>query len=203
MERAIDAKNTDRPQIALLGCSYMIAGWCEQIGRDPWSISIGPDHEQAMESGFFRDERWREDGLCDFHHEDEPPLIAAGTYTLVGGIMWGSPGDPSVGFDLSSCVAIDVTIASETIVDLPPFEPCEVRLGDSDADPWRHSLEVDPTTPGVGTLQIELDSMAMQPPFEEYNGNLEVVVLQAGTTLNQVGRQQIWPVGAVSAPLVK
>jgi len=182
-----------------------IAAHCEGVGGDPWGVWI-EQHDGGMEEGrhtsdFFRDERWSEDRLCGFHHDGEPPRIDAGQYTLVGGIMWGDPGDPAEGIDLVSCVAIDVQIDSDTIVDLPPFAPCDVRIGGGEPDPWRNPAPVDPSRPGAGTLRIELESIAMPPPFEDHNGSLDIVVLPAGTTLNEIGRQQAWPVGAASTQL--
>ncbi len=180
-----------------------IAASCEVVGRDPWGVWIeqhdGVVDENRFESDFFRDERWSEDRLCGFHHEAEPPRSPRGAYTLVGGVTWGSPGDPAEGIDLVSCVAIDVQVDSDTVVDLPPFEPCDVRIGGGDPDPWRHPTPVDPSTPGSGTLKVLVPEFVMPPWIGSRDGGeLMVVALPAGATLNEVGRQQLWPAAAAA-----
>jgi len=188
-----------------------VAATCEGVRRDPWGVWL-EDHqdengeriveEGRFESEFFRDERWSEDHICGFNHEAAPPQIDSGRYTLVGGIMWGEPGDPTEGFDLVSCVAVDVMIDSDTVVDLPPFEPCDVRVGAGGPDPWRHPSPVDPSTPGAGTLKVLVPELVTPPGTgSRHGGELMVVALPAGATLNEVGRRQLWPAAVVATSL--
>ena len=65
-----------------------------------------------------------------------------------------------------------------------------------DPEPWRTPAPVDPTTPGAGTLRVSMPSMVMPDDMpSEHGGELTIVVLPAGTTLNDVGREQVWPSG--------
>ncbi len=184
----------------------MVAAWCDGVGRDPWGVWLeeyeGGVEEVHSESDFFRAEWWSDDHVCDFRHDLGPASIDAASYTLVGGITWGGLGDPAEGIDLVSCLAVNIAIDSDTTVDLPPFEPCDVRIGGGEPDPWRYSPVVNPSTPGAGTLRIELETMLTPPPFEERYGSLTVMVLPAGSTLNEVGRKQVWPAGAINTELV-
>ncbi len=96
------------------------------------------------------------------------------------------------------CLALDITIDGDTDLQLPPLPPCDADLPDLvvDSDPWRTPEPVDPSTPGAGTLRVTLPSLVLPDDVEgEHGGELMIVVLPEGTTLNQVGREEMWPAG--------
>jgi hypothetical protein len=167
----------------------VLAGTCPEIQSDPWGVWLEQGREQRWESEEFRTERWEEGALCDYN--EEPPVrLDAGEYTMVAAVIGGRPGRDALGTP-SACLAFDVQVDGDTVIDVPSLPPCDVDLGGSD-DPWRNPPPVDPSTPGAGTLQVVFPDLV----GDERGGELLVVVLPAGTTLNEVGREQVWPAGA-------
>ena len=171
--------------------SRVLAGTCSEIASDPWGVWRGEDgRQERWASEEFRAERWEGGGWCDYRREEEPARVDAGTYTMLAAVIEGRPDRELLGTP-SACLAFDVRVERDTVIDVPTLPSCDVALGGTD-DPWRNPAPVDPTTPGAGTLQIvfpDLDSVGQ-------SGEVIVVVLPAGTTLNDVGREQVWPVGA-------
>ena len=168
----------------------MLVGTCAEIGTDPWGVwSDEAGREERRESEEFRAERWEEGGLCDYN--EEPPVrLDAGEYTMLAAVIEGRPGREALGTP-SACLALDVRLDGDTVIDVPDLPSCDVDLGGSD-DPWRNPPPVDPSTPGAGTLQIVFPDLV----GGEHGGEVNIVVLPGGTTLNDVGREQVWPVGA-------
>ena len=169
----------------------VLAGTCAEIGTDPWGVwRDEAGREERWESEEFRAERWQEDTLCDYRWEEGPARLDAGTYTLLAAVVEGGPGQDVTG-TASACAAFDVLVDGDTVIDVPDLPSCDIDLGGSD-DPWRNPPPVDPSTPGAGTLQIVFPDLI----GDEHGGEVNIVVLPGGTTLNDVGREQVWPVGA-------
>ena len=110
------------------------------------------------------------------------------------------------------CVRFPVVIGGDTDVDAPPLEPCDLGpiAGDpADAATLRAPV-VDPTEPGAGTLTVVLPD-AISPTSQarrrrqrsqEASGSFVAVALPSGTTLDEVGRREVWPSGAVCVETV-
>ncbi len=109
------------------------------------------------------------------------------------------------------CVRFPVLIGGDTEVDAPPLEPCDLGpiAGDpADAAAMRAPV-VDPGEPGAGTLTVILPdaiSPAARPGVDaasqEAGGTIVAVALPSGTTLDEVGRREVWPSGVVCAQTV-
>jgi hypothetical protein len=99
----------------------------------------------------------------------------------------------------SACLALDFRVDGETLVALPELPACESSLSALvvDPDPWRTPTPVDATTPGAGTLRVTVPALVLPDDIEADGGELVAVIVPAGTTLNQVGREQVWPSGGV------
>ena len=77
---------------------------------------------------------------------------------------------------------------------MPSLRPCAADLSELvvDPDPWRTPEPVDPATPGAGTLRVEVPSLVLPEGIDgDDGGELMIVVLPAGTSLNEVGREQL------------
>ncbi|MFK8022657.1 MAG: hypothetical protein AB8G26_01730, partial [Ilumatobacter sp.] len=93
----------------------------------------------------------------------------------------------------------------------PPLEPCDLGpiAGDpADAAALRAPV-VDPDEPGAGTLTVILPdaiSPSAKPDVvatsQEAGGVIVAVALPSGTTLDEVGRREVWPSGAVCVETV-
>ena len=169
----------------------VLAGTCAEIGSDPWGVwRDEAGREERWDSEEFRVERWEEGGLCDYDGRSRPSGSTPATYTLLAAVVEGRPGQDVTG-TASACAAFDVLVDGDTVIDVPDLPSCDVDLGGSD-DPWRNPPPVDPSTPGAGTLQIVFPDLI----GDEHGGQVQIVVLPGDTTLNDVGREQVWPVGA-------
>jgi hypothetical protein len=169
----------------------VLAGTCAEIQSDPWGVwRDEAGREEHWESEEFRAERWEESALCDYRWEEGPARLDAGTYTMLAAVVEGGPGRDVTG-SASACAAFDVPVDGDTVIDVPDLRSCDIDLGGSD-DPWRNPSPVDPSTPGAGTLQIVFPDLV----GDEHGGEVNIVVLPGGTTLNDIGREQVWPVGA-------
>ena len=168
----------------------VLAGWCEGVQSDPWGSR---NFEERWQSEPFGAERWTEDSLCDYRHEAGPARLDAGTYTMVAAVIegdWSQEAAPSV----TSCSVTDIHIDGDTVIEMAEPSMCTVDLGES-PDPWRNLAPIDPSTPGAGTLQIVFPDLVL-PELGGVGGEVLLFVLPAGTTLNDMGREQVWPVGA-------
>ena len=180
----------------------LLAGFCSEIGSDSWGYWIerdeeGREHVAYQASEGFRAERWG-DGLCDFRWEDGPAQLEAGRHTLLATLVEGGVTGRSIAEPMA-CLAVDFQVDGETLVALPALPPCDADLSSlaGDADPWRTRDPVDSTTPGAGTLRMTVPALVLPDDVEADGGELTGVVLPAGTTLNEVGRQQVWPSGGI------
>lgn len=177
--------------------SSVLAGTCGDIQTDPWGV-WRDEHgrEERWESEEFGADRWEGSPFCDYRWEDDPARLDAGNYTMLAAIIGGRPSIELLGAP-SACLAFDVRIDGDTVIDVPDLPSCDANLGDSD-DPWRNPPSVDPSTPGAGTLQIVFPDLI----GDEHGGQVQIVVLPGDTTLNDVGREQVWPVGATQTWLI-
>ena len=163
-----------------------LAGWCEGVFSDPWGVwRDEAGREQRWESPEFPSERWVENSLCDYRHEEGPARLDAGTYTMLAAVVEGGWVPPDITPLPTACLAFDLSIDGDAVIDVPTLPPCDVDLGGLD-DPWRHPSPVDSSTPGAGTLQIVFPDLV----GDEHGGEVNIVVLPGDTTLNDVGREQ-------------
>ena len=179
----------------------LLAGDCHPVGSDPWGYWIerdeeGREHVAYQESEGFRAERWG-DGLCDFRWEEGPAQLEAGRYTLVAALVEGGTTGRSIAAEPMACLTLDVRVDGETLVPLPDLPPCEADLSALvvDPDPWRTPAPVDPNR--AGSVRMTMPALVLPEDIKGEGGELAAVVLPAGTTLNEVGRQQVWPSGGV------
>ncbi len=149
--------------------------------------------------------------LCDFLFDEGGPESAqldAGTYDVVVLTVTGlSEGDLSRFIPPPErCVRFPVVVGGDTDVDAPPLEPCD--LGPIAGDPADAAVlrapVVDPTEPGAGTLTMVVPdaiSPTSRPDVDvatqEASGSFLAIALPSGTTLDEVGRREVWPSGAV------
>ncbi len=183
----------------------LLAGHCLGVDRDPWGYWIEHDEEGQerfayQESENFRSERWN-DSLCDFKWEEGPAQLEAGPYTLLAALVEGDVPGRSIASAPTACLALDFQVDGETLVPLPDLPACEISLAALvvDPDPWRTPAAVAPATPGAGTLRMTVPALVLPEEIEADGGELVAVVVPAGTTLNEVGREQVWPSGGVRA----
>ena len=127
-------------------------------------------------------------------HEEGDAIVPGGSYELFVGAYVGDPGNYGVYFAAPEyCIQFPVTVNGDTVIDLPVLEPC-------DLDPIGRPEEVARRTlPGLepgGTLRVQVDSALTLDSLDQCS--LSVVLLPAGTTLNDVGSGNAWPHGVFS-----
>ncbi|MEA3509809.1 MAG: hypothetical protein U9R51_00085 [Actinomycetota bacterium] len=154
-----------------------------------WVDSILPLHGQG---------EYFEPSVCGLIRRELGEWIApGGSYELFVGTYIGDPGAYELYFGAPErCAQITVSIDGNTTVDLPELEECDLEPFGSLEEIARRTAE--PFEPG-GTLRIELPS-ALSP--EEFFGcQLSAVLLPVGTTLNDIGRGDAWPIGGLQTGL--
>jgi hypothetical protein len=124
-------------------------------------------------------------------------IAPGGPHELFVGTYIGDPGSYELYFGAPErCAQITVSIDGNTTIDLPELEECDLEPIGRPEEIARRTAA--PFEPG-GTLQVELPS-AFGP--EEYEGcQLSAVLLPVGTTLNDIGRGDVWPIGGMRAGL--
>jgi hypothetical protein len=130
-------------------------------------------------------------GFVGSFSEEDAALVPSGTYELFIGTYNGSPG--AYGLYSSApeyCAQIPVTVSGDTVVDIPQLEACSLKAIGRPEEIARRTPP--PFEPG-GTLQIEVPSPVQSEDYDHCN--LTGSLLPAGTTLNDVGRGDIWPSG--------
>jgi len=177
------------------------AGFCDGVGSDPWGFELdGEGRRHPRESDWFRSgtpEGWDHASLCDFDWEAGPRALEPGPYTLLVVMVPGGVHDRTLPAP-TACNALDIVVDGDTTVRIPPLPACAAELPDLvvESEPWQIPDRVDPATPGAGTLRVTLPSLILPEEIEgEHGGEVSIVVLPAGTTLNEVGREQVWPSG--------
>ena len=184
------------------------AGFCGSVDRDPWGYEVdgeGNRHPQVSEWFFAEPPEWDPEGnLCDFAWEYGPATLDGGPHTLLAALVPGGVQGRVLPAAATACLAFDIRIDGDTTLDLPSLRPCAADLSELviDPEPWRTPEPVDPATPGAGTLRVEVPSLVLPEGIEaEWDGELTIIVLPAGTTLNEVGREQLWPSGGFRTSL--
>lgn len=194
------------PITALESNASLLGGNCLAIGERPSEHQIeAPMLEPRGTSA-----------LCDFvagERSIEAAQLDAGTYDVVVLTVTGLSTGTLNRFipPPERCVRFPVVVGGDTDVDAPALEECELGplAGDpSDAAAVRAPV-VDPTEPGAGTLTVILPdaiSPATEPDVDtasqESGGSIVAVALPSGTTLDEVGRREVWPSGVVCAQTV-
>jgi hypothetical protein len=179
-------------------------GMCNSIDRDPWGIEAQEEGRRLVPWVWRLASRVEEAGdvLCGFHGGGDP--IDAGAYTLVVAQYEGSVEGDGRWPEPTHCLAIDITISGDTYVRIPGIPPCDVTQTEFGPDDWRYSELVSASEPGAGTLKVRLPDHRIPPEISTMGGQVEfkAVVLPAGTTINEVGREQVFPTGAGCVRLV-
>ncbi len=126
-------------------------------------------------------------------HELGEWIAPGGPYELFVGTYVGDPGSYELYFGAPErCAQITVSIDGNTTIDLPELEECDLEPFGRPEEIARRTAV--PFEPG-GTLRVELPS-ALGP--EEFAGcDLSAVLLPVGTTLNDIGRGDAWPIGGL------
>ncbi len=177
------------------------AGFCQGVASDPWGYEVdGDGRRHQWESDWLLSgapEGWDRTTLCDFDWEAGPTLLDSGPYTLLVVMVPGGVSDRTLPAP-TACTALDIVVDGDTTVPLPPLPACAAELPDLvvEPEPWQIPDRVDPATPGAGTLRVTLPSLILPEEIQgQHGGEVSIVVLQAGTTLNEIGREQVWPNG--------
>jgi hypothetical protein len=175
------------------------AGTCDDISRDPWGVRLDGDENGTfiVPDGRPLAARVDEAGdeLCGFHGGHEP--LDAGPHTLVVAQYEGLPPGNAPLPDPTHCLAMDINISGDTHVKIPDLPLCDVAQA-LDPDDWRHVEPVSASSPGAGTLKVRVPDQRLPVELEFEGGDrgeFHVVVLPSGTTLNEVGREQMFPSG--------
>ena len=181
-------------------------GTCDDINRDPWGIRAQEDEAgmSAVPDGRPLAARAEEAGeeLCGFHGGHEP--LDAGPHTLVVAQYDGLP-SPHEAWghgplpDPTHCLAMDITISGDTHVQIPEVPLCDVPPPVIDPDDWRYVEPVSASSPGAGTLKVRIPDHRLPAELDQGGGGrgeYRLIVLPAGTTLNEVGREEVFPSGA-------
>lgn len=194
------------PITALESNAGLLGGNCLAIGEPP--------SERQIEALML--EPRGTSALCDFlagERSIEAAQLDAGTYDVVVLTVTGL-GNGNLNRFIpppERCVRFPVVVGGDTEVDAPPLDECDLGpiAGDpSDAATLR-APAVDPDEPGAGTLTVILPdaiSPVTKPDVDaatqEAGGTVVAVALPSGTTLDEVGRREVWPSGVVCAQTV-
>ena len=163
----------------------------EQHGFNPVAPFRWPD-EWTFDFLPIRSDTEYDDDVCQLHHE-ESLILEPGPYVLYAGAYPGDPGDWR--FFVSepmACTQIPIVIAGDTTIDMPDLGPCDLPAIGSDEEIARRR-----TT--AGTVDAAIWVRLPDPVVEPGSWcELQMVVLPAGTTLNEVGRGNVWPSAGVA-----
>ena len=132
--------------------------------------------------------------LCHLIRHEERAVVPGGAYELFVGAFLGGPGAYGLYFAAPErCVQIPIGVNGDTVVDVPPLEPCDLEPIGSPEEIARRGVQAVEAT---GRLWFEVDSGVKRDDFDFCR--LDAVLVDAGTTLNQVGRGEVWPTGLVN-----
>ncbi|MEA3511517.1 MAG: hypothetical protein U9R51_08790, partial [Actinomycetota bacterium] len=142
-----------------------------------------------------QDGEYYEFSVCSLiRHEEGDAIVPGGSYELFVGAFIGDPGNYGVYFAAPEyCTQFPVTVNGDTVVDLPELEPCEL---DPVGRPEEIARRIIPPFEPGGTLRVEVDSAVIPEDFDHCG--VSAVLLPAGTTLNDVGKGDVWPLGVFS-----
>lgn len=182
-------------------------GSCRTIDRDPWGVELAQDEEGGLETQYGGDQLGSrpdqnseafdsEDPLCGWHGERVP--LAPGDYTLVAAIYETTP-RPGTDARPTHCLALDVTVSGDTLVDVPELPDCDLTDAPPAPGEWGYNEPVSPSTAGAGTLKVRISSQVIEVANQPGGGAqyvLRAMALPHGTTLNEVGREEVFPPAA-------
>ncbi len=136
-----------------------------------------------------------ESSVCNLiRHEEGEAIVPGGSYEFFVGAYVGDPGNYGLYFAAPEyCIQFPVTVSGDTVIDLPVLESCDLDPIGRPEEIARRILA--PFDPG-GTLRVEVDGAGMPEGFDHCG--LSAVLLPAGTTLDEVGRGDVWPFGVFS-----
>ncbi len=130
-------------------------------------------------------------GFLGYFGGGEPALIPGGGYELFVGAYVGDPGATSIYSAAPEyCLQFPVTVSGDTLIDLPELKPCTLSPVGRFEEIARRTPA--PFEPG-GTLQVEIGSGAGVEGYDYCN--MIAVLLPTDTTLNDIGRGEVWPSG--------
>jgi hypothetical protein len=193
----------------------LVGSLCERIGRNPWEPfwrdPNGDVEYQTWALNAEPGENQESPGLC--WHGDQR-VFAGGDYTLVVAVFHGGleRSDTREGLPPPTlCLEQGVQIAGDTEVLLASPGPCDIGDWPAGAaeDPWRNPPPVDADAPGAGTLKVVVPSLmadlvvpSLTQEADDTDGaRLSIVTLPIGTTLNELGREEVWPLSVVCVDL--
>jgi hypothetical protein len=132
--------------------------------------------------------------LCHLIRHEEQAVLAGGAHELFVGAYRGGPGAYGLYFAAPElCIQIPIGVNGTTVVDIPRLEACELEpIGSADEVARRPS----PPEDADGRLWIELDSSLGGDDYDFCR--LDAYLLPAGTTLNEIGRGETWPIATVN-----
>lgn len=181
-----------------------LGGLCAEIDRDPWGFSIhGEEQEreywgQPLQqlTGDDPDEREKVP-LCESLRDHA--TLDPGRYTMVAATYEGAAPAPQIDVQPTRCLTLDVTVSGDTLIDLPELPPCELAPPPAEAGQWGYVEPVATSTPGAGSLKVRIPTQ-LAPDTNEFSGGgryqLYAIALPEGTTLNEIGREQVFPPAA-------
>lgn len=167
----------------------VLAGSCPEGGDGP------PEgRDQVMQP--VKDDTEYRDEVCQFRWEEEA-ILEPGSYELFVGQYRGDPGNWK--FFVSapeSCAHVPVTVGGDTTIELPALGPCTVNPVGNPQETARRTTILGSAD---SSLQVRFEEAATP---DKYAGcSVRLALLPAGTTLNDVGRGDVWPVGGTSLGL--
>jgi hypothetical protein len=123
----------------------------------------------------------------------EVAVLPAGTYDLFAAHFPDGVGRFGLYVPApDECALASFTVDGDTTVDLPDLGPCDLGpLSGSPEEIARRVAPPEPTGPG-GTAEVVLSEYAREGGGE---GRLVIVVLEQGTSLDEIGLGEAWPVG--------
>lgn len=167
----------------------------EAMGFDPMEAltAPGPTETQAMTLQPINDDTEYNDNACQFIWEQEA-ILKPGDYELYVGAYDGDPGDWRFFVAApAACTTIPVTIGGDTTVEVPPLGPCSISAIGSDREIQRRS-----PPPGDRDSSLHVRLPTPHGNDSPHGCHLQMAILPAGTTLNDVGRGDVWPSGGVA-----
>ncbi len=130
--------------------------------------------------------------VCHILRHGNELVVPGGPYELFAGTFIGEPGSYTLHFGAPErCGQMTVAVDGDTVVNLPALEECDLEPIGRPEELARRTAA--PFEPG-GTLQVELPSGF--GPEEFASCELSAVLLPVGTTLNDIGRGDVWPSAA-------
>ncbi len=135
-----------------------------------------------------------EANLCNLIRHDEQAVMPGGAYELFVGAYVGGPGAYQQYLAAPDyCLQVPVGVNGNTIVDVPELQPCNLEPIGRPEEIARRTL---PPENADGRLWVEFDSALGRDGYDFCR--VDAYVLAAGTTLNEIGRGEVWPAGLVN-----